>query len=110
MKICEQKIEENLPVELYQKLMTKYKDEYNQLEKEKNKISERLDYFVNNSEEKEFTSCRKAVEKFMSLKEPSRGVIKSLISRIVVYDNGDSKEVKVYLRFKELTYLASKLA
>lgn len=110
MKICEQKIEENLPVELYQKLMTKYKDEYNQLEKEKNKISERLDYFVNNSKEKEFTSCRKAVEKFMSLKEPSRGVIKSLISRIVVYDNGDSKEVKVYLRFKELTYLASKLA
>lgn len=110
MKMCEQKIAENMPAELYQKLMAKYSDEYNSLEKEKNRILEQLDYFHSKSKEKEFTVCRKAVENFLSLKEPSRSVLKSLISRIVVYDNGDSKEVKVYLRFRELNYIANKLA
>lgn len=45
----------------------------------------------------------------MKLKTPSRSTIKNLISRIVVYDNGNEKEVKVFLKFKELTNIASKL-
>lgn len=46
----------------------------------------------------------------MKLKTPSRSTIKNLISRIVIYDEGNEKEVKVFLRFKELTNIASKLA
>ena len=65
--------------------------------------------FSDKSKEKEFTKCREAVEKFMKLKTPSRSTIKNLISRIVVYDNGESKEVKVFFKFKELTNIASKL-
>lgn len=45
----------------------------------------------------------------MKLKTPSRSTVKNLIDRIVVYDNGDSKEVIVYFKFKELEYLASNL-
>ena len=54
-------------------------------------------------------ACREAVENFMKLKTPSRSTIKNLISRIVVYDQGNEKEVKVFFKFKELDYLASKL-
>ena len=45
----------------------------------------------------------------MKLKTPSRSTIKNLISRIVIYDEDNEKEVKVFLRFKELTNIASKL-
>lgn len=69
----------------------------------------RLKVFADESKEKEFTKCREAVEKFMKLKTPSRSTVKNLIDRIVVYDNGDSKEVIVYFKFKELEYLASNL-
>lgn len=40
---------------------------------------------------------------------PSRSTINNLISRIVVYDNGETKEVKVFFKFKEFEYIASKL-
>ena len=68
-----------------------------------------LKVFADKSKEKEFSKCRESVEKFMKLKTPSRGTVKNLIDRIVVYDNGDSKEVEVYFKFKELEYLASNL-
>ena len=41
----------------------------------------------------------------MSLKNPSKSVIKKLISRIVISD-GEKKNVKVYLRFRNLTEIA----
>ena len=72
-------------------------------EKEQHKVNNKV------NKEKEFTKCREAVEKFMKLKTPSRSTVKNLIDRIVVYDNGDSKEVIVYFKFKELEYLASNL-
>jgi len=37
----------------------------------------------------------------MSLKNPSRSLIKNLVSRIVITDD-EEKDVKVYLKFKHL--------
>ena len=55
----------------------------------------------------DFTRCRDFVEKYVSMKEPSRTLIKRLINSTVVYDYGDKKEVKINLKFKVLSYLAS---
>ena len=55
----------------------------------------------------DFTRCRDFVEKYVSMKEPSRTLIKRLINSTVVYDYGDKKEVKINLKFKVLSHLAS---
>ena len=57
----------------------------------------------------DFTRCRDLVEKYVSMKKPSRTLIKRLINSIVVYDYGDKKEVKINLKFKVLSHLASTL-
>lgn len=75
----------------------------------KEKFENKLKIYSDKGEEKEFTKCRRTVEKFMKLKKPSKGTIKNLISKIVIYDNGNKKEVKVFLKFKELTNISSKL-
>ena len=54
----------------------------------------------------DFTRCRDFVEKYVSMKEPSRTLIKRLINSTVVYDYGDKKEVKINLKFKVLSHLA----
>ena len=55
----------------------------------------------------DFTRCRDFVEKYVSVKEPSRTLIKRLINSTVVYDYGDKKEDKINLKFKVLSHLAS---
>ena len=55
----------------------------------------------------DFTRCRDFVEKYVSMKEPSRTLIKRLINSTVVYDYGDKKEVKINLNFNVLSHLAS---
>ena len=55
----------------------------------------------------DFNRCRDFVEKYVRMKEPSRTLIKRLINSSVVYDYGDKKEVKINLKFKVLSYLAS---
>ena len=94
---------------VYKSLSGNHEKELEQLKIKKQEIENKLKIFSDKSKEKEFTKCREAVEKFMKLKTPSRSTIKNLISRIVVYDNGESKEVKVFFKFKELTNIASKL-
>ena len=69
-------------------------------------IEEKLKLYSNDTYEKEFYKCRKAVEEFMSLKNPSRSLIKNLVSRIVVTDD-EEKDVKVYLKFNHLDEIAS---
>lgn len=73
------------------------------------KLENKLKIFSDKSKEKEFAKCREAVEKFIKLKNPTRRTVKNLISRIVVYDDGNYKKVNVYFKFKELTNLANKL-
>ena len=55
----------------------------------------------------DFTRCRDFVEKYVSMKEPSRTLIKRLINSTVVYDYDDKKEVKINLKFKVLSHPAS---
>ena len=55
----------------------------------------------------DFTRCRDFVEKYISIKESSRTLIKRLINSTVVYDYGDKKEVKINLKFKVLSHLAN---
>ena len=55
----------------------------------------------------DFTRCRDFVEKYISIKESSRTLIKRLINSTVVYDYGDKKEVKINLKFKVLSHPAS---
>ena len=45
----------------------------------------------------------------MKLKTPSRSTIKNFISRIVVYDGSDTKEVKVFFLFNELNPIVNLL-
>lgn len=104
------KLEGIISIDVYKSLSDNHEKELGQLKIKKEEIENKLKIFSDKREEKEFTKCRQAVENFMKLKTPSRSTIKNLISRIVVYDYGNEKEVKVFFKFKELTNLASKLS
>ena len=103
------KLEGVISTDVYKNLSDNHEKELQQLKIEKGNIENRLNIFADKSKEKEFTKCRKAIEDFMKLKTPSRSTVKNLIDKIVVYDKGDSKEVEVYFKFKELEYIASNL-
>lgn len=103
------KIDGVISVDVYKSLSDNHEKELKQLKKKQEGLENKLKIFSIKSKEKEFTECRESVEKFMKLKAPSRSTIKNLISKIVIYDEGNEKEVKVFFRFKELTNIASKL-
>lgn len=96
------KVDNVISVDVYKKLSKEHEEELKLLQEEKQEIEEKLKLYSSDTYEKEFCKCRKAVEEFMSLKNPSKSVIKKLISRIVISD-GEEKNVKVYLRFRNLT-------
>lgn len=106
-KLYNDKVEGIISPLVYKSLSENHEKELQQLKIEKENIENKLKVFADKQEEKEFSKCREAVEKFMKLKTPSRSTIKNLVDKIVVYDNGDSKEVHVYFKFKELEYIAS---
>ena len=54
--------------------------------------------------EKTMNVVKELVENYVSMKNPSRTLIKNLINNIVIYDNGDEKTVKVNFKFKALSY------
>ncbi len=103
------KLEGVISVDVYKNLSDNLEKELEQLKIKKQKIDNKLKIFSDKSKEKEFTKCRETVENFIKLKTPSRSTIKNLISSIIVCDNGNEKEVKVFFKFKELTNIASKL-
>mgnify|MGYP007107789785 CR=1 FL=1 len=103
------KIDGVISVDVYKSLSDNHEKELKQLKKKQEGLENKLKIFSIKSKEKEFTKCRESVENFMKLKAPSRSTIKNLISKIVIYDEGNEKEVKVFFRFKELTNKASKL-
>ncbi len=103
------KLEGLISTDVYKKLSDNHEKELQQLKIEKESLESRLKRFDGISKEKEYTKCRKAIEDFMKLKAPSRNTIKNLIDKIVVYDKGNSKEVQIYFKFKELEYIANSL-
>ena len=78
-----------------------------ELNKEKDLKESRYQSLANSTAEMDFTKCRELVESYVSMKNPSRTLIKNLINNIVIYDNGDEKTVKVNFKFKALSYFAT---
>ncbi len=96
------KLEGIISTDVYKRLSDKDVKELEQLKREKENIKKRLNLFTTVKKDKEFIKWQKRVEDFMKLKTPSRRIIKNLIDKIIVYDNGNFKEVKVYFKFKKL--------
>lgn len=107
--LYEDKVNEVISIDVYKKLSENHEKQLSQLKIEKKRLDEKYNRYSSESAEKEFYKCRKTVEDYMSLKKPSRSLIKKLISRIIVYDNNEQKEVKVILKFKELSNVACKI-
>ena len=101
------KLEGHISLEIFKKLSQEHEDKFQALNKEKEKLESKYNDLSNERAEMNFTRCRDLVEKYVSMKEPSRTLIKRLIDSIIVYDYGDKKEVKINLKFKVLSYLAS---
>ena len=108
-KLYTDKIEEIISVDVYKSMSSSHELELQQLKQKKENVDNKLKMFKDKSKEKEFTNCRKAVEEFIKLKNPTRSTIKKLIDKIVVHDNGEVKDVEVYFNFKDLEYIATAL-
>ncbi|MEG1821055.1 MAG: hypothetical protein RR201_02300, partial [Malacoplasma sp.] len=101
------KVEGIISVDVYKNLSSKHESKLSQLKIDKEKIEDKIKKFSDNRAEQEFYKCRKVIEEFMSMKNVSRSTIKALIDKIVVYEK--DKEIKVYLKFKESSYIGAKL-
>ena len=96
------KVEGHISLEVYKNLSKKHEDNLQELNKEKDLKESRYQSLANSTAEMDFTKCRELVESYISMKNPSRTLIKNLINNIVIYDNGDEKTVKVNFKFKAL--------
>ena len=101
------KLDGHISLEVFKKLSQDHENHLQILNKEKEKLESKYNNLSRKSAEMDFTRCRYLVEKYVSMKEPSRTLIKRLIDSIVIYDHGAKKEVKINLKFKALSYLAS---
>lgn len=107
--LYEDKMNDVISVDTYINLSKTHEKELEELKQEKIELERKLNVFTDLSKEKEFYNCRRSVEKFLKLENPTNRLIKNLINRIVVYDKGNDKEVQVYFNFKELTFIANGL-
>ena len=96
-EIYDDKLNKIITTDTFKNLSKKHEEELNKLKQKRNDLEGKLNVFSDRSREKEFTKCRKLVEEFLKLENPSRDLMKNLISKIVIYDNGDSKDIKVYM-------------
>ena len=103
------KIEGVITVDTYKDLSQSHENKLIELRNIEKTLQKKIDVFSNQSIEKEFYNCRKSLEEFLCLSNPSKKIINNLIERVIVYDNGNDKEVKVIFKFKQLTNIASKL-
>ena len=50
----------------------------------------------------DYETCKKSIERFMSMEKPTRNVISGLVEKVTISQN---KEVELYFRFKELAIM-----
>lgn len=100
------KVEGVISLDVYKNLSKSHEDELSKLRNIQNSLKESIESRNNKNAVKEFYNCRKAVEDFLSLSNPSRKTIKALINKILLYDNEDGKKVKILFNFKSLTDIA----
>lgn len=101
------KMEGHISLEIFKKLSQDHENNLQILNKEKEKLESKYNNLSNERTEMNFTRCRDLVEKYVSMKKPSRTLIKRLINSIVIYDYGTIKEVKINLKFKMLSSFTS---
>lgn len=103
------KVDGVISIETYKDLSKEHEDALIGYKKSKSEIEKKINAIENQSEGKEFYSCRKSVEEFLSLEQPTKETINKLIKKILLYDNEDGKEVKVLFNFKSLNAIATKM-
>ncbi len=103
------KVDGVISIETYKDLSKEHEDALIGYKKSKSEIEKKINAIENQSEGKEFYSCRKSVEEFLSLEQPTKENINKLIKKILLYDNEDGKEVKVLFNFKSLNAIATKM-
>lgn len=101
------KMEGHISLEIFKKLSQDHENNLQILNKEKEKLESKSNNLSNERTEMNFTRCRDLVEKYVSMKKPSRTLIKRLINSIVIYDYGTIKEVKINLKFKMISSFTS---
>lgn len=101
------KMEGHISLEIFKKLSQDHENNLQILNKEKEILESKYDNLSNERAEMNFTRCRDLVEKYVSMKKPSRTLIKRLINSIIIYDYGTIKEVKINLKFKMLSSFTS---
>lgn len=94
------KIEGNIPKEIFGHLLTKYNDtlksdnsQKDMLENEKIELSSKLNAL-------DYDRCSQIVKEFLKMKAPSRALIVELIDKVEIDEN---KNVEIFFKFNELS-------
>lgn len=97
------KIDEIISNETYKNLSRENEERLLEYQKEKKYIENMILFTDSKSFEKNLIECRKYVEDFLNLVNPTKDVIKKLVNRVVIFDNKNNKTVKVYFNFSKLS-------
>lgn len=89
---------------VYKSLSDEHEKKLSCLQKELEIVNHNIELYSFQSKEQEFYNCRKSVEEFMTLTNPTKLLMRRLINKIVIEDNKEKNEknVKVYLNYKFL--------
>lgn len=87
----------------FQKLFSKQKDILTNLNNRKKNFNDKLESISKNLEIKNYDLCKSEVEKFMSIKKPTRNEISRLVKEVRITE---TKDITLFFKFKELSLIA----
>lgn len=94
------KVEEKIPILIFNKLIEKYNSELKDNNHRKDEFEKEKLLLISKIETLDYDSCSKIVKKFIEIEKPTRAMISELINKIEI---SDDKKIKVYFNFEELT-------
>ena len=96
-KIYEDKLNDNIDMEMYNRLTIKYKEEINIWKKEKEELENELSNINEKEIVKESEETLKKIKEYLSLEKPNRKILVNLIDKILI---SEDKTVEIYYNFK----------
>lgn len=96
-KIYEDKLNDSIDMEMFNRVTIKYKEEIDIWNNKKNELEETLNNISNDNSTKEKEETLKKINEYLSFEKPNRNLLVNLIDKIVI---SEDKTIEIHYKFK----------
>ena len=96
-KIYEDKLKDNIDLEMFNRLSLKYKEEIELFKNKKLELEEELNSIGTNETAKEKEDTLKKIKEYLSFAKPNRNLLVNLIDEILI---SEDKTIEIHYKFK----------